>query len=385
MKSALIISSFLLLFLSTSIDLLSSVVLSLSVFYILFFIDSLNKEIALRQFILLVYSLNFLLAPFIINTYKDEVNLSFDFSLGSESSYFYIAISSIIFLHIGLFTIKTKIFNPNYNLVKIDMFINERILRYFVYIGIFSDLITFNSSNWVSYVLHLIGLLRYIGVFGLFIINKKKSIPFILIIFAYSIYDTIRGGMFGNTIQWMAFFSLIIFVEAKLSSFINFFIILIGFVLIILVQQIKTDYRQKVWTESKESSISIFNESINESQNDFSYTKQGLITNLERLNQGWILNKVVNRMDARKNFQNFDLLILYLESAFLPRFLAPNKLNAGDKEIFSKYTGHTLHGNTSMGLGVVADGYISFGMYGSILFSFFLGLFMGVIFKVIEK
>ena len=222
MKFALIISLFLLLFLSTSIDLLSSVIISLSVFYILFFINSLNKEIALRQFILLNYTLNFLIAPFIINSLRDDVNLSFDFYLGPDSNLFYVTIPSILMLHLGLFTFKTKIFTPNYNLVKLDLLINERVLRYFIYIGIFFDLLTFNSSSWVSYLFDLVGLLRYIGVFGLFIINRKKSLPFIFLIFAYSIYETITGGMFGGTIQWIAFFALIVLLEYKFSLYNQF-------------------------------------------------------------------------------------------------------------------------------------------------------------------
>jgi len=75
----------------------------------------------------------------------------------------------------------------------------------------------------------------------------------------------------------------------------------------------------------------------------------------------------------------------YLEAALLPRFLAPNKLTSGNKEIFNQFSGHSINENTSMGLGIFADGYIAYGDWGVYIFCFTLGLIFSLTFKLVER
>ena len=58
----------------------------------------------------------------------------------------------------------------------------------------------------------------------------------------------------------------------------------------------------------------------------------------------------------------------------MPRFLAPNKLKAGDQAIFMKYSGMQLNDNTSMGLGSLSDAYIDFGFFYGAIALFFYGM-----------
>jgi hypothetical protein len=75
----------------------------------------------------------------------------------------------------------------------------------------------------------------------------------------------------------------------------------------------------------------------------------------------------------------------YFEASLLPRFLAPNKLRSGENTLFNKFSGHLINDNTSMGLGVFADGYIAYGSMGVYVFGFALGLIFAITFKIIEK
>jgi hypothetical protein len=90
-------------------------------------------------------------------------------------------------------------------------------------------------------------------------------------------------------------------------------------------------------------------------------------------------------MDRTKDFQGMNNVNLYLESALLPRFLAPNKITAGNRQIFNKFSGHQIGENTSMGLGVFADGYIAYGQMGVFVFTFFLGLLFSLTFKLVQR
>jgi len=76
---------------------------------------------------------------------------------------------------------------------------------------------------------------------------------------------------------------------------------------------------------------------------------------------------------------------IYAESALLPRVLAPDKLMSGDKKIFNAYSGHQINQNTSMGLGVFADGYIAYGYWGVMFFTFGLGLLFNFTFRIVES
>ncbi len=83
----------------------------------------------------------------------------------------------------------------------------------------------------------------------------------------------------------------------------------------------------------------------------------------------------------RKYSINGEELQQILEAAFLPRILAPDKLQAGDRTILYKYSGIALRSNTSMALSAMGDGYVNFGVLGGILFMFLLGLLYSEVLK----
>ena len=82
---------------------------------------------------------------------------------------------------------------------------------------------------------------------------------------------------------------------------------------------------------------------------------------------------------AGARFRLFVRYCPYFESAFLPRFLAPDKLDVSDRPTFFKYSGKVLNDNTSIALGIASEGFIDFGYYGFIivfLFAFILNQFI---------
>jgi len=72
-------------------------------------------------------------------------------------------------------------------------------------------------------------------------------------------------------------------------------------------------------------------------------------------------------------------------SAILPRILAPNKLNAGDRELFTKYSGIQIDSGTSMALSSLGDAYLNFGTFGGCVFMFFLGLLYSEVLKALNR
>jgi hypothetical protein len=191
--------------------------------------------------------------------------------------------------------------------------------------------------------------------------------------------------MFGDLFLWAAFsFLLWCFLE-KPSVTKKTLIFVAGIFVFFVVQASKSDYRQKTWMEGQEVGFSSFSESASKNL-DLSvlFSKEQTISNLSRLNQGWILASTAANLNTTQDFQGLNLVGLYARSAVLPRFLAPDKISSGDREIFNRFSGHHISEGTSMGLGVLADGYIAYGAFGVYLFAFALGLVFILVFKVVE-
>lgn len=87
---------------------------------------------------------------------------------------------------------------------------------------------------------------------------------------------------------------------------------------------------------------------------------------------------MLRHVPYRTAFAHGQELYQILEAAFLPRILAPNKLDAGDKTLVFKYAGISLRKHTSMSLGSMADAYINYGRTGGCIFMFALGLFFNL-------
>ena len=84
-------------------------------------------------------------------------------------------------------------------------------------------------------------------------------------------------------------------------------------------------------------------------------------------------------------FSNGEEMYQIFEAGVLPRFMAPNKLKAGDRSIFMKYSGLRIRSGTSMGLSSLGDAYINYGLTGGCIFMFLLGVFYNAILLVFYK
>lgn len=96
---------------------------------------------------------------------------------------------------------------------------------------------------------------------------------------------------------------------------------------------------------------------------------------ITRINQGWIIARIMNHTPAIEPFAKGETILEGLEATLLPRIIAPNKAKAGGHENFERFTGKELLKGTSMGLSPLGEAYANFGVEGGILFMFFFGLF----------
>ena len=103
----------------------------------------------------------------------------------------------------------------------------------------------------------------------------------------------------------------------------------------------------------------------------FMYTAAGV--NL-RLNQGWVMQLIMENLPTRKPFLNGEVFKNEITGLFLPRFVLIDKVEVQTSDKFEKFVGYKLHGYT-IAMGILGDGYGNFGIEGGMLFCFLVGVF----------
>jgi hypothetical protein len=361
------------------------VAFAISIILILFYrllVES-NRIFVFREWALLLYGINYIIAPLITyNLSADKIKYGMKISY---IQYFDLAIPGFFLFAVGMYAIPNKLFKTEFKEVNKAALLNDRFLVQMTIFGIIIRLGTSLIPGELGFVFYLISMIRFVGAFSLFAVNPRKYAIITLGILLMEIYFGFIAGMYHDALMWLIFFCLfyIYAIKPKFSTKALGASILVLFIL--FVQAIKFSYREKVWQNEDIATLETVSEIGSQKSNKESLIgEDNLLGTLNRGNQAWIFASTVDRMDRIKDFQGLENVNLYLEAALLPRFLAPNKIESGDKEIFNKFSGHTLQEGTAMGLGIFADGYIAYGAWGVYVFGFVLGLIFSLTFKLVE-
>ncbi len=312
-----------------------------------------------------------------------------------EREYFNYAFPAVLFMSIGLFigtankdedtTFK------NLNLSLKELSINDKLLTSVMFFSLVSNYILAgqNLPESLAFLFYLIFGLKYAYVCFQIITKPKINYFFISLPIFYLFLVTVRTAMFHDLVIWTLFWgiSVCIRLKPKVKTVIVSMLAFVFFVLII--QLSKSAYRQRTWgTEHaagvEDATFSAFSSTV-KSQAENSNIANDLSENIMRINQGWILCRTMDFVPNYTDYQGMDLLNKYMEAAFLPRAFAPDKLTAGNREHFMKYTGIEIASGTSMGMGILADGWASYGQVGGWLVVFLYGLILNISLKVFER
>jgi hypothetical protein len=365
-------------------DIYSSLSVSIFFFYLHNLFIASSKLIAFKEWTLVLYALNYLLAPALI-LHIDQDKVNYKIKLSAEQ-YYTLILPGFLMFNLGIIFFKTRLFNTDFNLVKIYAILNEKILKQLLYLGVFLKVLLLYISGDLNFFIYALSLIRFVGAFALFAIDSKKYFHWVIFVLLLEVLQALVVGMYHDMIMWLFFFGIYYVYLKKPSLKWKISFGLISVVAILFIQSLKQVYRAATWSGDREASLSTALDIAESNTNVENLTGEtNLLSTLTRSNQAWIFASTVDHMDRYKDFQGLTNVQLYTEAALLPRFLAPNKIKSGDHEIFNKFSGHELGVETSMGLGIFADGYISYGAWGVIIFGFALGLLFSITFKVVEN
>jgi hypothetical protein len=342
-----------------------------------------NRQFVFREWALLLYSLNYLIAPAITYIQPEEL-ITYGMKIPRDQ-YFNLALPGFIFFAIGMLIIPTNIFRIDYTKVDQSALVNRDFLVKVTYVGLLLRVTGSFFPGEIGFIIYLIAMARFVSAFALFSISRRYWIYPVTVLLLELAYAFV-AGMYHDAIMWVIFFALFFIYARKPKIQVK----LVGagslILFVLLIQAVKVSYREVAWQDaSKQNLTTATTIATDKASTEILLGENNLLSTLNRGNQAWIFASTVDNMDRNKNFQGMTNVNKYFEAALLPRFLAPNKLTSGNKEIFNEFSGHIINESTSMGLGIFADGYIAYGAWGVYIFGFALGLIFSLTFKLVER
>ena len=362
---------------------------SFFVVWLIHFIIKINNGLLIRYLFVLLMALQYAFGSTLSYAFD---NVSVYKMVLPANEYFSYAFPSILFFSLGLFyraekTNEDKAFFYVYaDFKKIN--IKGKTLEILMILSILVDIFQLPVPQSLDFVMYIIFYFKYAYVCFHIITKNKINFFLILLPILFLAYKSVRMAMFHDFVTWSMFWGMSYCIRFRPT--LKFKVLAASSFLIVLlaIQLTKGEYREKAWgleSGRAQSGVDVYQDILSNetSQNLFDYSK--LTEHIVRINQGWILCKVLDFVPHYEKHTGFELIYKYVEAAILPRVLAPNKLNAGDKELFGKYTGLKLTESTSMGLGFPADSWISFGKVGGWVMIFLYGILISQTLKYFER
>ncbi len=363
-----------------------AVIIALHQFGLLF--NSLGSIVPVRYFMGSFMCLQMYIGPVFAYNGLDIYQYGFYKMQIPETAYFTYAIPAVAFFIAGLHITAGKLNGERINREAIAIFVqqNKMLPYYFIGIGFVGSILADFFSSSLGFVFYLLGNFKYIGLFMIIIGHKQlKPLP-LTVVLASIISSSLGDAMFADLMTWILFIAAVYAIKLKpsiqLKAAASF-----GFILLaVIIQQLKGEYRAATWKEGQQGSLQVFSNvyAVNKKSNSI-FSFESLAPSNIRINQGYIVTNIMNTVPAKVPYAMGDELLQILEAAFLPRILAPNKLNAGDRTVFMKYSGMPLAKGTSMGLSSLGDGYLNFGILGGCVFMFVLGYFYSEVLNAFQK
>ncbi|MFT3679155.1 MAG: hypothetical protein QM791_02710 [Ferruginibacter sp.] len=293
-----------------------------------------------------------------------------------EAQYFQYAFPAVCCFILGLHVTAKKFEGEKLNLKRIADYGGEQpyLPYYLIGIGFIASILTFTVASELTFLFTLLASLKYVGLFLLLLGRTELKRGPLILVFVSIITTSLGEGMFHDLLIWLIFILCVLAIKYKPSTRLKVIISVSFSLLALTIQQLKGDYREATWRSGEEAGVETLGEILErKSEKGDLFSKATLASSNIRINQGFIVTNILRNVPAREPFANGKEMAQILEAAFLPRFLAPNKLTAGSRELFVKYSGMPLKKGTSMGLSSLGDGYINYGIAGGCLFMFILG------------
>lgn len=383
---ALILIVFRVLFINLSFT--SFFALSFSIFQFSLLFDAIGKIIPTRHLFGSLMCLQFFIGPTLAYNGLDTYQYFMYQMKIPEGEYFAYAIPAVLSFIVGLHLRAEQNAGERLDLDAIRSFIqrNPLVAPVLIGVGFLASVVSRFFSADLAFIFYLIGSFKFIGLYLLIIGEKRLNWLAMLLVLGSIVSSSLGTGMFHDLLTWVMYTAAILAQKYKVGSRIKLIGLFVFIFIATTIQLLKSDYRVTAIQNQEISGIEAFAQLYrqeNENQGVFNFEK--MAQSNVRINQGFIITNIIHTVPDKVPFANGSELMELLEAAFLPRFLAPDKLKAGDRSIFKKYSGIPITSGTSMGLSSLGDAYVNFGILGGTIFMFLLGFMYSEILRFFSR
>jgi hypothetical protein len=358
------------------------------------FINSVRFKFPLAEIITVTIFVQNVLAMSILYLYIAEgngnyINPSY-YTVVPIEEYLPFAFLSVQAIYTGFLFIKipSDIWSRFY--LRMSDLISRESLIILMILGFAGTLIINLQISYLNYIGVILNSFFYCALIGFIFIGGRVNRIFIFIGIGLALFQLL-SGMFGSSI-WIVEYVFFVYLakqslaKKKISWLLITLLAFVGIISMAFLQNIKSDYRGATWTGSSEASSETFLKIAQDNKVIKSSTPLEFafyLSLLTRINQGAIVSETVYKVPREVEFQNGLTIFNSLRDAFVPRFLNPDKEEAGGREKINKYTIRKLNKTTSMNIGLLGEGYINFGKTGCIFFFLLFGVFVAFFEKFI--
>ncbi len=375
--TALFLSIFLIKLTFVNISLLSLLALFISFYQFGLLFDSIGHIIPTRHLLGSFMCIQFLIGPTLAYNGLEKYQYFMYWMRIPELQYFTYVIPAVAFFIVALHINAGNYKGEAANTKNIQAFIlrNPKIPYLFIILGFLASTIAGYFGSDLAFVFYILGSFKFIGLFLLVLGTKQLKIWALVLVIGSIISSSLASGMFHDLLTWLIFTAAIFGFKYRFDFKVKIIGLSAFIFMVIVIQALKGSFRTQLSENGTANSAEAFSKLYQEQSEQGGFLSfKSLAGSVTRINQGFIITNIMLTVPAVVPFSDGEEMYQILEAAIMPRILAPNKLSAGDRNIFVKYSHIPLASGTSMGLSSIGDAYINFGVLGGIAFMFVLGL-----------
>ena len=373
-------------------------ILGYQVYLILRFINNVGYTICFFDFLCFYSALDTLLMPIVgynkFNQSNELARIWGWYMRVPEGDYFSFMIPCNLALFFGcnLFLRKygSDFFKSLIQKLRVDAKSKGKVGIVLTIIGFVSSFLSGSQSS-LAFVFYLLSMLEYVGPFYIYysdLVFRKKAFYISILVF---LAQAILMGMFGQFVMYIVLAFIIIAIQYNFKFITKLSVFVVGLFLIIVLQSVKGTYRIITWNGKEKEGLSVQNSSRIEIFGTLFYKRLTDLSSLyeektafglySRMNQGYLISKAMNYVPRVEPYANGETIVRSLGAIVVPRFLWPDKPEAGGHENLARFLGIKKKLTYSMNIGPYGEAYGNFGPEYGVVFIFVYGLFLSFLFK----
>jgi hypothetical protein len=370
--------------------------ISLFIYYALLLLVSMGKSYDLLAIPIVLLIFECLLMPSLVyNVYNDDtLIIALKYSMNTpKDEYFGYMFPATVAMIIGM---RVPIISEQKQLVLVKSAI-ENSKKYLVgkgnlgvlliSVGAGTGVLDAFAPSELNYVLFLFSQLIFVGAFYIYYSDSKNRKLFLIGALSFILLRSVAQGMFGDLVYISLLGGLLIMLGSKIKTHHKVLVAVLGFVVVLLIQSIKADFRAATWygksDQGREAAfVTLIVDRITDPSRFFDLA--AMFPTVNRFNQGMIVSKIMEYVPQYEPYAEGETIMYSVFSSFVPRILWPDKPKAGGHVNMLRFTGFEVVGY-SMNLGVVGEAYANYGVDGGIFFMFVYGLLFNFVFFLILR